>query len=111
MSDPVGEKLYDAAQDGRVPEVSSLLRDHLEINVNKTEPYCQWTTLHAASRDQIGVVKLLLAHPSINVNLRGNGQTPLSLGCEYGKVSVVEVLLKDPRIDVTLEDFLGRTPL
>jgi len=33
------------------------------------------------------------------------------LGCDFGKVSVVEVLLKDPRVDVTLEDNWQRIPL
>ena len=44
-------------------------------------------------------------------NLASIGQTPLSLGCYNGHVSVVRLLLKDPRVDVTLEDYNGRTPL
>jgi len=60
----------------------------------------------------VEVVKLLLAHPNINVNLKDkSGRTPFSYGCECDNVSVVEVLLKDPRVDVTLEDDDGRTPL
>jgi len=53
-----------------------------------------------------------MAHSNINVNLNGSGrQTPLLLGCGKGRVSVVWVLLKDPRVDVTLEDEYRRTPL
>ena len=72
-----------------------------------------WTPLHAAFfNDHDEVVKLLLAHPNINVNLKNmEGQTPLSFGCELGKVSVVRLLLKDPRVDITLDDNGGRTPL
>jgi len=112
MSNPVEKQLYDAAGDGRVSEVSSLLRDHPEINVDWTNGN-YWTPLHAASfHDHDEVVQLLLAHPGINVNLKTNyGQSPLSLGCEYGSVSVVEVLLKDPRVDVTQDDNDRRTPL
>ena len=111
MSGSVEEKLYEAAEDGRVSAVSSLLR-HPEINVNWTNED-HWTPLHAASwNGHVEVVKLLLAHPNIDVNVRNEyGETPLSLGCEYGHVSVVEVLLKDPRVDLTLDDIDGCTPL
>jgi len=47
MSDPVEKILYDVVSDGLDSEVSSLLRDHPEINVNWTDDY-QWTSLHAA---------------------------------------------------------------
>ena len=105
MSDPVEEQLYDASFRGRVSEVSSLLRDHPEIDVNWTNEY-QFTALHAASSNgQAEVVKLLLAHQDINVNSKDNGgNTPFLSGCENGHVSVVQVLLKDPRVDVTLDD-------
>jgi len=106
MSDSVEQKLYDAARDGLVSEVSSLLRDNPEINVNWTNPgFYQFAALHRASRwDDVEVVKLLLAHPNININVRNRyGQTPLSLGCQEGSVAVVEVL-KDPHVDVALDD-------
>ena len=112
MSDLVQEKLSDAALHGRVSEVSSLLNDHPEINVNWIDEI-QYTALHIASLEgHDEVVKLLLAHPDINVNVKDDvAQTPLSKGCEEGKVSVVRMLLKDPRVDVTLDDRLNRTPL
>ena len=105
MSDPVEKILIEAATDGLVSEVSSLLKNNPEINVNWTDS-TRWTPLHAASsRGHVEVVKLLLAHPNIDVNSRKYyGQTPLSLGCENGHVSVVRSLLKDPRVDVTLDD-------
>jgi len=65
MSDTVEEKLYYAARDGNVSELSSLLRDHPEINVNWTNEY-QWTALHIASfNSRVEIVKLLLAHPDM----------------------------------------------
>ena len=114
MSDPVEKTFYYAARDGLVSEVTSLLRDHPEINVNWTNPHCEeWAALHVASLfGHVEVIKLLLAHPKINVNSKNiDGQTPLSFGCQVGYVSVVEELLKDPHVDVTHDDNMGRTPL
>ena len=93
-------------------KVSSLLRDHPEINVNWTNGF-RWAPLHIASfRSNVEVVKLLLAHPNIIVNGQDvNGSTPFLLGCWNGHVSVVRALLKDPRVNVTLEDNYGCTPL
>jgi len=92
----------------------SLLNNHPNLGVNwVSEDDTQWTPLHIASiRGHLEVVKLLLAHPNINVNLKDNdGQTLFLLGCLNGHVLVVRVLLKDPRVDVTLEDCNDRTPL
>ena len=111
MSDLEERTLWSAAWDGHASEVSSLLRDHPDINVNLENH--QWTPLHVASyKGCVEVVKLLLAHPNINVNLKNaNGQTPFSLGCVGGHVPIVRLLLKDPRVDITLDDKDGRTPL
>ena len=78
MSDPVEIQFWAAAMNGRVSEVSSLLSDHPEINVN------------LKNRD---------------------GRTPFSLGCSSPEVFVVQELLKDPRVNTTLDDDCGRTPL
>ena len=105
MSDPV-EKKFWTQHELAVHLKSRLLRDHPKIDVNWAD-HNQWTPLHVAS---FLVAKLLLAHPDINVNLKNeSGQTPFYL-VGNGHVSVVRVLLKDPRVDVTLDN-KGRTPL
>jgi len=79
MTDPVGKRLFDAAENGHTSEVSSLLRDYPEINVNWANPGShQWTPLHNASFfGFVEVVKLLLVNPSINVNVKHKfGETP-----------------------------------
>ena len=56
-------------------------------------------------------MKVLLAHPNINVNLKTRGgSTSLSLSWD-GHVSVVRVLIMDPRVDVALEDHHERFPV
>ena len=112
MSHSVGMQLFCAAVGNRVSEISSLLKDHPEIDVNWTDS-TRWTALHFACRKgHVEIVKLLLAHPKIDVNLRSsNGDTPLSFGCWSGRVSVVRLLLEDPRVDVKLKDNSGRTQL
>jgi len=109
----VEENLSDAAEKGRVEEVLSVLKDNPGLNVNWADRNGQWTALHSASfNGQVEVVKLLLAHPHINVNCKSSdGSTPVLLGCYNGQVSAVCVLLKDPRVNVTMADYDGRTPL
>ena len=66
------QKLYDAANAGLASEVSSLLSDHPEINVNWTGS-TQTTALHRASlNDHAEVVKLLLAHQTSMSTRRTN---------------------------------------
>jgi len=111
MTEPVEHRLYFATESGNVSEVSSLFSDNPGIDVNWTHDR-GLTALHVAScQGHVEVVKLLLAYPNINVNVKDNSaRTPLSLGCMSGQVTVVQ-LLKDPRVDVTLADLNGRTPL
>ena len=59
MSDAVEQQLFDEARDGRASEVSSLLRDHPDTNVNWTDDD-KWIALHVASMNgHVEVVKLL----------------------------------------------------
>jgi len=111
----VEEQLQSAARTGCDSKVSSLLRDHPDLNINYTIAY--WTALHFASfGGHLEIAKLLLVHPGIDVNKRAQyGKTPLSLSCSLGhtegRASVLLLLLKDLRVDVTLDDDCGCTPL
>jgi len=106
MTDPVEQKLCRASEDGCVEEVLSLLSDNPGLDVNWAEPETYWTSLHLASfYGHVEVVKLLLAHPHINVNVLTSFKcSPFLLCCDNGHTSVVQMLLKDPRVDITLED-------
>ena len=71
------------------------------------------TALHYASDSGLTeIVKMLLAHPAVNVNVQDNsGGTPLLFTCANRHVSVVRLLLKNPRVNVTWVDNEGCTPL
>jgi len=112
MAKPVEKEFWDATACGRDTEVSSLLRDNPDIDVNMKNDN-QWTPLHNASLlGHAKVVKLLLAHPNIEVNSKNeDGKTPLMYGCRWNEVYVVKLLLDDPRVLVHLCDCNGRTLL
>jgi len=73
----------------------------------------RWTALHlAALYNHLEIVKLLLAHPAIDVNLQDSSQaTPFLQSCLNGHLSIVQILLKDPRVDITLPEDHHCTPL
>ena len=83
------------------------------MSMSTSETIWSRTPLHLASYlgyDEL--IKILLVHPYIKVNLRdGGGSTTFLLGCRYRRLSVIEVLLKDPRVNSTLGDKYGDPPL
>jgi len=93
--------------------VMSRLRNNPGLDVNWADDEHQMSVLHIASYNHhTAVVKLLLAHPHINVNQQDTyGRTPFSLACAGGHVSVIQLLLNDPRVDVTLSNNYEPTPL
>jgi len=78
----VEQRLYNAAEYGHFEEVEALLRDHPDLNVNWKDlrgfTALSWASWHGHTQ----VVKLLLAHPAIDVNAQTDGgYSPLLLGC------------------------------
>ena len=108
-------ELVEATKTGRTEDVESLLRDNPGLNVNWADKadFSQLTALHVASLNGHGeVVKLLLAHPNIIVNVKDTFErTPFALGCANGRVPAVQLLLKDSRVNTTIHDKSNRTPL
>ena len=107
------EQLYHAVLRNLVEKVRDLLKDKPGLDVNGKD-HDHRTALHnASSYSHHEIVRLLLAHPTINVNLQtSDGYTPFSLCCYSGSVSMVRVLLKDPRVDIILpDDENGCSPL
>jgi len=64
---------------------------------------------YAAIRDP-DLLKLCLKHPNINVNVQNIlGSTPLHLASNYPKIESLKLLLERDDVDMTIEDFIGRT--
>ena len=92
-------------------QVKDILRKEVTVNVNwRNRNMFGRTALHVACQDShVAVASLLLAHPHINVNQRDSfGETPLLRGC--GNLDIVRLLLRDPRVDLTMADKGGHSP-
>ena len=70
-----------------------LMRSNIDVNFN-----CP--LLKAASEGQSDVIKILLEHPKINVNVceELNGPTPLWIAAKHGFLEIVQELLLHPKI-------------
>lgn len=88
-----------------VSGLSRLLRD------DSRAPSAEYRTpLHVAcARGHTDVVRLLLTHGDIDVNLAVGSLTPLRAAVLNGQVEVVRLLLADPRVNVNELDSDGNT--
>ena len=61
----------------------------------------------------IRIIRLLLAHPSINVNLVTpiESRTPLQMAIHFDLLDVIELLLAHPSTDVNIQTEHGQSPL
>ncbi|KAH6903560.1 hypothetical protein BKA70DRAFT_1227865 [Coprinopsis sp. MPI-PUGE-AT-0042] len=86
-----------------------LLLDHSEINVNMVDSYGRTALMLVWSEE---VALLLLAHSKIKVNqVDLEWKTALMRSSFDGSISVVRVLLADPRVKVNLKSKAGMTAL
>ena len=100
--------LHTASQNGHLDVVKELLA-HPNIDVNKAVVVAP---LYAASRwGHLEVVKELLADARVDPNVQCGryNRTSLMGAIERSKINVVELLLRCPRVDITLRDNQGDT--
>lgn len=87
----------------RVDIVKALL-EHPSLDPNIQCTMNGWTVLkEAVCRNQDDIVRALLGHPSLDPNIQchDNGWTALHIA---RRVGFYEVLLRDPRVDITLRN-------
>ena len=66
----------------------------------------------ACQKGHAEAVKLLLAHPGIDINIASSkGTTPLVMACQKGHVEAVKLLLAHPGIDINKAKTNGEAPL
>ena len=86
---------------------------------NERSPFGVSPLMHAARRDQLDILELLLRHPGIDVNTPDNsnnvGGTPLHWAVSGPcSIQIVERLLKQPNLDLDCldaPDLHGYSPL
>jgi hypothetical protein len=107
-------ELIRAVQKDDPSEIQKLLLTKANLNVNHPNiNFYGWTPLHyGCGFNYFEVVRLLLEHKDINVNIvDSNGRTPFLTACWHGYTETVQVLLRDDRVDVNCVDEDSFTPL
>ena len=105
--------MEDAVQSGNARKLAELMKQDPGFNVNMRLDDDGWALLHFACAENYRsvVIPLLLAHPDIDVNVKGRyAQTPFYYACN-GYTSCVHEMLKDSRVKVNETDDDGHTPL
>ena len=113
--------LFVSSQNGHLDVVKEIL-SHPQTDVNKGQISEGTTPLHAhgaaplfaASRKgHLEVVKELLADARVDPNVQCGryNRTSLMRAIQRSKINVVELLLRCPRVDITLKDNQGDTAL
>ena len=111
-----GDTAFSLACSAGHAKIVKLLLNISRVNVNFTYED-GLTDFHIACADaeHLEVIQLLGADNRIDVNQiineDGYSYTAFSLACGAGDAKVVDLLLKNPRIDVYLTDSNGSTPL
>ncbi len=113
----LNQQLLQAAQQDNAAQVATLLQNK-DINVN-IQDVDKWTPIHwAVYNKNIEIIKLLLAHPHIDVNLKDSYGTPLhraiannwlriipfgETATRVENIEIVKLLLDHPAVDVNAE--------
>lgn len=100
-------KVFEALRNGDTAAVSKVLQADGEANLQGT------TVLHLAIQcaDQ-HVVEYVLTKHALDVNARDkDGNTPLHIAAQLGRVSIVKLLLDQPNINDSITNYHGKTAL
>lgn len=102
--------LIDAAEDGDLSSVKSLVNEGADIN---QKGMLKITALMAASKNgHTDIVLFLLKQPSIDVNsLNAGGTTALMAAARHGHLNTVRALISSPLCDVNALGRYGGTAL
>ncbi|KAH9126640.1 hypothetical protein AeMF1_002948, partial [Aphanomyces euteiches] len=105
-----GSALMYASRHGHTDMVRLLLaQDRIDVNAKQS---MGWSALILAAANGHGeIVQLLLNCDGFEVNLSGNRQAPLHYAAIYGCIEIVEILLRNEKVDPNVKRYDGSTPL
>jgi hypothetical protein len=94
--------LYDAIEEGDIHACISLLEHGVTVDY--------WTWLTAIHYNQIDICKLFIDGGYIDINIANNGWTAIHEVALCNHVDLCRVLM-DRKVDTSIRDQLGYTPL
>jgi hypothetical protein len=106
--------LYHVCSDRSIDALRVLLsQDEEPMDVNENGPGAGVPPLvHASAKGFADIVKVLLAVPTIDVNLGNHeDETALYMACQYGHEDIAQLLIAHPDIDIDKANIDGETPL
>ncbi|KAJ4307754.1 hypothetical protein N0V84_012520 [Fusarium piperis] len=106
-----GKALCLAAKRGWAEVVLALLELGTEPDFKDADEDSRTALSHAAQSGSIDTLKELMDWGAFPNSADAKHRTPLSYASEIGRSSIVEILLRDRRVDPDAKDGLGRTPL
>eukprot|EP00298_Acanthocystis_sp_HF-20_P001066 c11455_g1_i1.p1 GENE.c11455_g1_i1~~c11455_g1_i1.p1 ORF type:complete len:575 (-),score=157.01 c11455_g1_i1:14-1738(-) len=110
MSQEMDLRLWEAARDGKLDQIVSLIDGGANVNFHNSQSG-NWTSLHfAANNNHLEIVKVLIARGA-DVHARHQyGSTPLVFAANNGHLEVVQELLR-AKSDADVQNSFGNTPL
>ena len=103
-----------ACYDKNLEQARVLLARGADVNWRSADEWGRfWSGLHVAAKQNNGdLVDLLLAQPSVDVNIKAtNGFTPLMVACLHQSVNIIRKLLKVENINLNYQNHTGVTAL
>jgi ankyrin repeat protein len=106
-SNALGQKLIIACGTGKLPEAIRLLKEGAPLEFHD---YYNRTPLFVACFGSPAIVKWLLAQGARIDPVAKNGDTTISIACEYGQLAIAQMLIADGA-DLNRANQYGNTPL
>jgi ankyrin repeat protein len=104
--------LHHAIYSGNLEKVQIVLEQPgVDVNIRAAPDNVEETPLHAACRQTAEIVKLLLAHPDVDLlSLGSAGRTPLMDAVSWGRHDIFNLLLeRSDTAEIWRKDFGGET--
>ena len=100
-------------QENQKEELIKALSEGADVNQKDKSVNTIQTALHfSCYKSNIDILKTLLEHRYINVNLEDKtGWSAIHVACNFGAYKSVLEMLKDPRVDVNIVDPIGWSAL